>query len=488
MTVIDAPNGDLMMCLPYELLEAIFQYLSPADLCKLAVCCRSWRCALNQDFWWRPLCRRNGWEYYYSTLTDISKEIPYEPQQTCDGSEVNGKTTFPMDAIVREGNPTGLPSTCKWKEIYLKARHLEGNLEHNRCHVTTLKVFGDEDLLVHHARQSGRPHVRCSDGDGDLFTMSFSDGTIKVWDVRKGICERVFRAVLSGRENTVKVQKGIVVAGCTEGMLRAFSVSSGQELPPMKGHKKMDIQCIFFDGDMVVSQAVSDDDIRVWTVSDGICRHVLASPDSESKLKDVDYRGKIVAAIYCDKQLRVWHARSGRCVHASKQTDHLQSLKLGYGTVASLHQEPGPTGVVVRSVETGECTSIPIDDFEMSVSHVWIQNYFVNGGLFLRALPHRNYEGAYLTRNRDVHFLAKFGHLKTVFCFHGNRCVLEDRYDYKRNVYHIYKASVDGFKLLRTSIHEEDQSGKRLTLWMDDTKIIFQNLVKDMNLYVHHYW
>ncbi|XP_022080153.1 probable E3 ubiquitin ligase complex SCF subunit sconB [Acanthaster planci] len=489
----DAPGND-PVDLPYELLEAIFQYLGPADLCRLAVCSRRWRCVVNQDCLWRPLCRGNGWQHYYGAEADITKEEPYEPRQTGGGSGPHENVAFQIDSIIAEDNPTGIARTCKWKEVYLKAQHLESNWENSRCHVATLKVF-DDGGPAQKARQGGRLYTRYADGDGDFFALSFSDGTIKVWDVKRGTCAHVFQVALSKQGNTLKVKRNMVVVGCARGLIRAFSVKDGQELPQMKGHKETaDIECIFFDGETVVSRVVRDDEIRVWGVSDGICRHILASPDG-AQLRDVDYRDQTVVAVYGDSHLRVWDAGSGRCVHASTghgaSSGRLQSLKLGRGIVASLHHAgPGPSMLVIRSAKSGDSKfSLPVEAFVERSSTPWIDNCFANGGLLVRDLPGWTHDGMYLNaRNGSVHahYMTKLGFLKAVFRFHGNRCVIEDRYNYKKNDYLIYKACTDGLKLLSNGNHGQDS--KRLALWMDNTKIVFHSLLADMNLYVHHYW
>ena len=97
------------------------------------------------------LCKLKNWQHY-GTLTDLSSDRPLSPNQA---SLSNSSPTFSFDTIV---SSTGLPETCKWKQTYMRAFHLDRNWVTGRYRV--------EPLLRGH-----KERVTCIDCDGKLTHM-----------------------------------------------------------------------------------------------------------------------------------------------------------------------------------------------------------------------------------------------------------------------------------------------------------------------------
>ncbi|XP_038066770.1 probable E3 ubiquitin ligase complex SCF subunit sconB [Patiria miniata] len=249
--------------LPPELLELIIlPHLTAADLCRMALCSREWRCVVNQDWQWRYFCRRKGWEHY-CTVTDLSKEKPYRCSMatgsTCQAGEEHDKISFPIESIISKKNRLGLQATCKWKEIYMKARHLEKNWTEGRHHVS---------FFV-----GGYIYYRGLDFDRDCLVICQPQKRprIDVWDLKEAtLLHQVLVDV--GPQSELKIKRGIIVVGCTDLVLRTFDAKTGQALQVMRSifNTASRYYELFFDGEIVVG-VKSLADVEVWNVLNGVC-------------------------------------------------------------------------------------------------------------------------------------------------------------------------------------------------------------------------
>ncbi|XP_071801212.1 uncharacterized protein [Asterias amurensis] len=299
--------------LPVEIFALIFKYLSVVDMSHVASCNRRLRYVANTDLIWRPLCLRNGWERYGS-ITDLTKEIPYTPQDVSGG---RNDVSFNMAAIVRQDSTMDLVATCRWKEIYMKANHLENNWKNKRFHVSNLKPR-DMDAGLH-----SRSVVRKVVIDKDCLVVVMSNETIQIWDVKTQTCRHLIPA-FGERVACLSVFNGKTAVGSRNEVIRIFSIETGEILHVKQERTNTDyMDRLFMDTELVISVAIplfiTEDNakhkhINVWNVEDGALRHTFKIDVEGAILRDVDYRDKMVVGAYSDKCLRLWDAVTGDCL------------------------------------------------------------------------------------------------------------------------------------------------------------------------------
>ncbi|XP_022088234.1 F-box/WD repeat-containing protein 11-like isoform X1 [Acanthaster planci] len=255
-------SGNLV-ALPTELHHVILQYLSARDLCHMALCNRSWRDVANQDALWRPLCRRRRWERF-GTTEDLCKEVSTALPAG------NTSVAFPIEMVVTDSDSSTLIQTCKWKEVYMRAQHLEANWINNCCHTVSFE-FGAagcheywenpaESELLDPNKTEGLV-VAALDAEGACLAGSLSNNTLKIWDMSTGDCQHTITldGFSSGSPNSLMVKSGIVAVGCWDGRVRTFSAQTGEKQRVL-GNFYREVTHVLFDGEIIVSTAHPEND------------------------------------------------------------------------------------------------------------------------------------------------------------------------------------------------------------------------------------
>ncbi|XP_038059499.1 F-box/WD repeat-containing protein 7-like [Patiria miniata] len=498
-------------CLPNELVEKVFGYLTVDDLCHVTLCGRSWRESANQDALWRPFCRWKGWEHY-GTMSDLCKEVPLKPNSPEQKTGEGGAPTFPVDAVVTGSDWPGLVDTCKWKEVYMKARHLEGNWRNNRYHVSSFEFgsAGYREWLFEYIGPGPEPLVCNMAGEGDCLAVGISIGTMQIWDVSNCKRRHLIQVNVSEAPDALKMKDGIIAAGCKDGKIRTFSAQTGEQLQVMSGHR-LPVLRLFFDGNTIVSTAYkeyrknevyADSDIRVWSAADGCCRYNLQSGSVGRRLDDLDYKDKIVAGAYNDKTIRVWNADSGsRIQQFTVQARDLLSCHLGDGIVIGAYDG---NVVMVWSLESGDC--IKTFDVPGNYSEKYgklldrARSYTFNGALLLSTSCNNHMRlldlnGKFLGDSRP--YSNEFNFEPIVF--RGNKLVAADL---SGGANHLWSVDQDGFhyiKEVRRIMFDDEVTVRYSVAWMSETKLAFvtyvdfesfeQGITEQIPIIiVHHYW
>lgn len=109
--------------------------------------------------------------------------------------------------------------------------------------------------------------VRCLKmSDANTAISGSRDTTLRVWDIRTGIC----RNVLVGHQASVRcleIKGDIVVSGSYDATAKIWSISEGRCLHTLSGHFSQ-IYAIAFDGQRVVTGSL-DTSVRVWDAHTG---------------------------------------------------------------------------------------------------------------------------------------------------------------------------------------------------------------------------
>ncbi|XP_006811259.1 uncharacterized protein LOC100375604 [Saccoglossus kowalevskii] len=276
---------DFVAYLPRELTERIFYYLSPSDLCKIACCNKLWRERSNHDPIWQNLCISKGWSSYGS---DLMIERPFSP---------NAGTTATSPRYIAPDTPSNLTPVCKWKDVYMRAHHLDNNWITGKYTVIP--------VLKGHKEQ-----VTALDSNHKVIVSGSADGTVRVWDIFTYQCLHIFQDHTDS-VTCLQIKDNIVVSGCADSILRVYDVKTGRLLDTLMGHNR-GVDSVCFDGKTIVS-ASSDKTIRVWLYHSGKCVHILRGHQDDIEFLTM-YKNMAVSTSW-DSTLKLWHLRRGICVH-----------------------------------------------------------------------------------------------------------------------------------------------------------------------------
>ncbi|XP_038078909.1 F-box/WD repeat-containing protein pof1-like [Patiria miniata] len=116
--------------LPVEVISTILSFLSAEDLCHLGACNKAWQQITSNDNCWSSLCKLKNWERFgvvrstseapCATTSNCCTVAPFSQAPSVDGfDEAEGPTT----------------KSCDWKEVYVKAWHLERSWSRGRRQV-----------------------------------------------------------------------------------------------------------------------------------------------------------------------------------------------------------------------------------------------------------------------------------------------------------------------------------------------------------------
>lgn len=102
--------------------------------------------------------------------------------------------------------------------------------------------------------------------DANTAISGSRDTTLRVWDIRTGLC----RNVLVGHQSSVRcleIKGDIVVSGSYDTTAKVWSLTDGRCLQTLHGHFSQ-IYAIAFDGRRVVTGSL-DTQVRIWDVNTG---------------------------------------------------------------------------------------------------------------------------------------------------------------------------------------------------------------------------
>ncbi|XP_038049993.1 F-box/WD repeat-containing protein 7-like [Patiria miniata] len=502
--------------LPNEMLLQVLQYLTPKDLCHVALCNKSLRETTNHDALWRPLCQAEGWRHIgrAEDLDESTAFIPVDKQS--NGKDVN----FSFDTVVSGTDWPGLMDTCKWKTVYMKAHHLARKWRDNSHHVVSFE-FGSEGCAGRFSPTiwDSPTHLRIYNlhGEGTYLAAGVSNGTVMVWDMYSGKLQHTIHVDICDKSECLKIKNGIIAVGCRDGMIRTYSAKTGQQLQAMSRHR-LPVSKLFIDDDTIVSVAqptgrqhtIMDSDIRVWSSANGDLRFLFRREDnSRSKMELMDYADKTVAAVYVDRSIRFWNAQSGVCMHViitilmCNFVDRFTYCHLSNGTLI-IGDETNT--VELFDVKSGECYKTYHIRFDRDddKSDKKTSSYEFSGEFLAIFGPQSMWGTDVSVYTLDGKYIGKIktsGDCKGVLnssCVRGNKLIVCDEMTGASSLWMIDRANgLQAVKDLRGIMFHDLVGTKLLGFWMSDTKLAFahyfdetleEGLDQVPHIVVHHYW
>ncbi|KAJ8045001.1 F-box/WD repeat-containing protein 7 [Holothuria leucospilota] len=321
---------DFSHYLPQELISKIFGYLSAEDLSNVACCSKQWRDIANCDVLWHRLCENKGW-LHYGTDHDLSSERPFSPSES---SSVISSPTFVEENLIHF--PSVLSQTCRWKETYIRASHLDKNWE-TGCYKVAPRLRGHKGK------------VTCLDSDGQVIVSGSMDSTVRVWDIFTGTCLHI----LEGHTDSVTCLQLLgseIITGCADSVIRVYNVSSARCLKKLTGHEEgiLRLKC---QGGYLVTSA-GDKTLRVWSWPSGKCQHTL-----RGHLDDIEtfslHNGLALSTSW-DATCKVWDLAKGICMQTLK--GHSEVVFCCQFDMVKAVTGGGDSLVKIWSLTSGTCT------------------------------------------------------------------------------------------------------------------------------------
>ncbi|KAK3816260.1 MAG: WD40-repeat-containing domain protein [Benniella sp.] len=151
--------------------------------------------------------------------------------------------------------------------------------------------------------------------DGDRIASASVDATIRLWDVRTGVCCQVFIHD-KGVESVVYSPLGDSIASCSaDKTIQIWEVETGDCRHTLSGHTDTVSEIVYSPkGDHIASGGY-DQKVRLWDVAAGVCHHTLGGHRMEVTSIVFSPRGDIVASGSRDETLRIWDVATGTCLH-----------------------------------------------------------------------------------------------------------------------------------------------------------------------------
>nr|XP_039248417.1 F-box/WD repeat-containing protein 7-like [Styela clava] len=321
---------DFVTFLPRELIELIFSFLSPKELGRVSVCSKQWREHSNNSKLWKLLCKKSHWMHFGDETG--SGDLYAAPSSS---APPQSPLTSPSFHFVPH-TCTELPPVCRWKDVYVRAHHLQNNWETGR-------------YTVYPPLRGHKERITCLHCSGKYLATGSDDRSAIVWDLLSYSSVHVLKhpdSVLA-----LKIKNNLLVTGCADGIVRIFNLSTGKCLGQLKGHTSS-VHCICFDGNRIISGS-QDRTIRVWNATSGRSLYTLEGHVDD--LVSLCCHGNMLVSTSWDESARIWNVDSGVCTQ----------VLLGHSEVVhcchfdSTHVVTGGGDKVVKVwlVETGQLTN-----------------------------------------------------------------------------------------------------------------------------------
>jgi len=284
---------DFVNYLPPELTEVIFSYLPVKDLCFAGECNTLWREQTNQNNLWINQCSSRGWIKFGKESAHILLGDPLTA-----GSISLKFRCSPIFNFVSPPNSSISP-VCRWKEIFMKANHLNGNWNNGRYVVQTLS-------------SCCRGRVFAFDCNGRVLVEGSNDGSVVLWNLSS---RTILHRLDIGREiRVVKLHENNAVIGCSDGSIQTFDIKAGQLVETFCFHDNNSIEHLVIQGALIVS-ASDEGELTVWSLSRQERLYALVGHTDEVECMCMSTSGDLLVTGSYDRSLVVWNVAIGQLLH-----------------------------------------------------------------------------------------------------------------------------------------------------------------------------
>ncbi|XP_050406729.1 F-box/WD repeat-containing protein 7 isoform X2 [Patella vulgata] len=235
---------DFTSILPEEVTEQILSYLSPTDLASVSETCCKWREITNVNTLWLHHCLVRGW-LKFGLACDLIHEEPLYPKAT------NVSGTSPV-FVLEVPRKTSLTPICKWKNIFIRVKHLNRNWARG-CYTVAPILRGHKEK------------VTALESNGQIIVSGSDDKSLKIWNIQTCKCLHSIEAH-SDTITSIKLKDRLIVTACADGSIRLYDATTGRECLSFIGHAGS-VDHITLVNQYIIS-AGTDKTVRVWSILD----------------------------------------------------------------------------------------------------------------------------------------------------------------------------------------------------------------------------
>lgn len=221
---------DFVRDLPRELALHVLQYLPASDVARASRTCRAWYESCNDILLWKRLCQTrniplkqlptifdeaiaNQWKRSYACHKHL--EHVWQHESLPEPLTFRGHEDFVITCLQFDGKRIVSGSDDNSLKIWSVATGQVGSRAARRFSMFSLRGFRQcEQTLVGH-----NGGVWCSEMTDDLIVSGSTDRTIRVWNIKSGICQHI----LYGHTSTVRclaLHGDVVVSGSRDATVR----------------------------------------------------------------------------------------------------------------------------------------------------------------------------------------------------------------------------------------------------------------------------
>ncbi|XP_038079422.1 probable E3 ubiquitin ligase complex SCF subunit sconB [Patiria miniata] len=481
--------------LPNDMLWKIFGFLSVEDLCHLAVCSKAWRNVTNTNILWLHNCKLRDWERF-GTEVDLRKDKPIHSTETINSG---ASPTFQVDLVITgDCNLKDLAPTCEWKEVYMRAWHLDRNWSEGRYWVHRLAL-----------PELSAVKTNCVSSDGRTFVAGEELGFVRLWDLNSGSLLRKIQTsglITSPYQGVRKmVLKNNIGFAAFMGGVLVFEASTGKVLKLIRpGHDndfdRYTPSGLYMEEDKVIvsyslqsgreSEGVP---VHIWDISGSVERGDVAC--TETKLctdsLNVSMRREmecfacqghwVITSFEDETAFILWDTRTSQHVRIYK--GHSAEVRCGHLDEDTIMTGDSDGEIKVWTTDSDFCLKT------LSTKHPEYSNFtckfllFNDKGIAAFFKPRRwaceeNF-GFLVFWSRDGTPLNKYGSTVKDYKVHGDRLVILHALDNLQ--VSVLEVSTGKCLLIREFDGKRDN-----TLHMDDTKIVLK--FEDGDVVILQYW
>ncbi|XP_074651680.1 uncharacterized protein LOC141906329 [Tubulanus polymorphus] len=438
---------DFTEILPKEIIEKIFSYLNPKDLCHLSRCSHSLRINSNQDHLWLHHCLANGWLKY---------GLPFGLLDQPTGlyaSVTNISGTSPVFSYEGVGDYSTLEPVNKWKQIYMRAQHLKINWKTGRYSVApTLRGHTDK--------------VNAFDCNSQVIVSAGEDKTLRVWDLHT--CKCINKLNVNGEPLTaVKIKGNVLVVGCYGGGIHVYDSSTLQKKISFQGHHSS-IDHMAFDGNIIISVA-ADRAMMVWDIKCGELKYTMRGHTDD--VESFAVHGTLVATGGYDNLIMIWNTETGQLSQRFEgHTEVINAIQFDQKKLVSASSD---STLRIWTINDGLCQFILRGHMGEVFCVAYNEHVITSGGTDSCVIVW-DHTGCILKVFND-------GHIGTVRCLHIDNEKLISGGDQKRIVIWDWK----DLKILNR-VHRNPNILYKL--WVGDTRLITASPEKPGLMTMISYW
>jgi WD40 repeat protein len=153
-----------------------------------------------------------------------------------------------------------------------------------------------------------------------------SDHTVRLWDLRTGMCIHTLNGYDDSFEGVAYSPQGDQIASASNEAIKVWDVESGECHDICIGHTRKVLGIIYSPRGGQVASRSEDSTVRIWDVETGECRHVLKGHKYSITSLAYSPQGDQLASASYDDTLRLWDVASGECLHNLRGHSYILSV------------------------------------------------------------------------------------------------------------------------------------------------------------------